>query len=280
MKTKKRVQNERYATALRSVICEMFLARGDGHIGGSFSIADVMAVLFNGRLRKEPEDWFVLSKGHAGPAYYAALYLEGKITDQDLLTLNANGTILPSHPDRNLTPGVQCSTGSLGQGISQAVGIAYANKLKHTGARIYCIVGDGELNEGETYEALEFASNKKLDNLVIFIDSNKKQVDGLVEEVSCAYRYDALFAGLQLPMNIVAGNDPQAIEQLLDHMEEHQTEECHVIVLDTVKGKGIAYFEQAPNCHHVTFSDAEKDLLAQYIKENEGAVRDVLEITG
>lgn len=279
MKNKQRRCNSEYALAIRTVICKMFLARGDGHIGGSFSIADVMAVLFNGHLREEPYDWFVLSKGHAGPAYYASLYLEHKIPEEALMTLNANGTILPSHPDRNLTPGVQCSTGSLGQGISQAVGLALANKLKKTGARVYCIVGDGELNEGETYEALEFASNKKLDNLIIFIDANKKQVDGLVKDVSCNYDYEKLFAGMDLPSQIILGNDVDAIEAAILSAEQSEDKRCHVIVLDTLKGKGIPYFEERENCHHVTFTEKEKMILSEYIKENEGAVRNVLEIT-
>lgn len=275
----RQVDNREYATAIRAVISEMFVARGDGHIGGSFSIADVMAVLFNKYLREDPKDWFVLSKGHAGPAYYACLYLQKKISKKDITTLNANGTILPSHPDRNLTPGVQCSTGSLGQGISQAVGIAYANKLKKTGAIVYCIVGDGELNEGETYEALEFASNKKLNNLIICIDSNKKQVDGLIKDVSCDYDYQKLFEGLDLTVHMILGNDVEEIDDTLSEVLAADDGNCHVLVLNTIKGKGISYFEDAENCHHVTFNETELKELTKYRMENEGAVKHVLGIT-
>lgn len=270
------INNREYAAAIRAVISKMFIARGDGHIGGAFSIADVMAVLFNSYLRDAPKDWFVLSKGHAGPAYYACLYLQHKIPEEAIATLNANGTILPSHPDRNLTPGVQCSTGSLGQGISQAVGIAYANKLKQTGANVYCIVGDGELNEGETYEALEFASNKRLSNLIILIDANKKQVDGLIKDVSCDYDYQKLFQGLALAVHKIPGNDVKVIDETLSSILADNDEKCHVIVLDTIKGKGISYFENAENCHHVTFNETESSELTKYVKENEGAVKHVL----
>ncbi len=273
------VDNSEYATAIRAVVSRMLVARGDGHIGGSFSIADVMAVLFNQYLREDPKDWFVLSKGHAGPAYYACLYLKHKISDEALTTLNANGTILPSHPDRNLTPGVQCSTGSLGQGISQAVGIAYANKLKKTGAYVYCIVGDGELNEGETYEALEFASNKKLNNLIVLIDANKKQVDGLIKDISCDYDYRKLCEGLDLTVHMIPGHDVEGIDHTLSKILADDDETCHVIVLDTIKGKGISYFEEATNCHHVTFNDAELKELRKYMEANEGAVKHVLGIT-
>lgn len=274
-----KASNLEYATAIRSVVAKMFIARGDGHIGGSYSIADVMAVIFNKYLREDPKDWFVLSKGHAGPSYYACLYLQNKIPEEALSTLNANGTILPSHPDRNLTPGVQCSTGSLGQGISQAVGIAYANKIKKTQAYVYCVVGDGELNEGETYEALEFASNKKLNNCIIFIDSNKKQVDGLIEEVSCAYNYEKLFEGLDLAVHTVAGNDVDEIDCVIKEIIDTPDEKCHVVVLDTVKGKGIAFFEEAENCHHVTFDEKGINELKKYVEENEGVVNHVLGIT-
>lgn len=275
----RKVTNHEYAAAIRAVICKMLVARGDGHIGGSFSIADVMAVLFNKYLRDDPKDWFVLSKGHAGPAYYACLFLKHKISKDAITTLNANGTILPSHPDRNLTPGVQCSTGSLGQGISQAVGIAYANKLKKTKAHVYCIVGDGELNEGETYEALEFASNKKLGNLIVFIDANKKQVDGLIKDVSCDYDYRKLFAGLALSVHMIPGNDVEEIDDTLSKILAANDENSHVIVLDTIKGKGIPYFEHTANCHHVTFNEAELKELTKYIEDNEGAVKNVLGIT-
>lgn len=274
-----RVDNRDYATAIRAVTSKMFIARGDGHIGGAFSIADVMAVLFNKYLREEPKDWFVLSKGHAGPAYYACLYLEHKIPEEAISTLNANGTILPSHPDRNLTPGVQCSTGSLGQGISQAVGIAYANKLKNTGAYVYCIVGDGELNEGETYEALEFASNKKLNNLIVFIDANKKQVDGLVKDVSCNYNYQKFFEGLDLAFHLISGNDVRKIDDTISKILTQNDDNCHIVVLDTMKGKGISYFENSINCHHVTFNETELNELKNYVKNNEGVVNNVLGTT-
>lgn len=274
----RKIANDVYAKAIRATVCKMFVARRDGHIGGSFSIADVLAVLFNSHIR-DGKDWFVLSKGHAGPAYYASLYLEHKIPEESICTLNENGTILPSHPDRNLTPGVQCSTGSLGQGISQAIGLAYANKIKNNDSHVYCIIGDGELNEGETYEALQFAANKKLGNLIIFVDANKQQVDGFVKDVSCDYKYESLFEGIGLKSQTIDGHDVDLIDRTINEIETNNDGECHVVVLDTIKGKGIKYFEGTFNNHHVNFNEEELNLLNTYYEENKGVIEDVMETT-
>lgn len=278
MRIDSNVDDKVYASAIRATVCNMFVHRGDGHIGGCFSMSDLLAILFNHYIR-DGKDWFVLSKGHAGPAYYAVLYLNHKFGEEHLPTLNSNGTILPSHPDRNLTPGVECSTGSLGQGISQAVGIAYANKIAGNDSWVYCVVGDGELNEGQTYEALEFASNKKLNNLIIFIDKNNKQVDGLVKDVSCDYDYIKLFEGLNLTSKIINGHNFAEIDQSIEDIEQNLDDKCHVLVLETIKGKGISYFENIDNCHHMNFTNEELLILKQYLDENMEAVKNVLENT-
>ncbi len=277
MRAESRISNEQYANALRAVLAQMLAERGDGHIGGSLSMSDVAAVLFNHYLHEDPKDWFVLSKGHAGPCYYSALILEHKLPFESIETLNANGTLLPSHPDRNLTPGVDCSTGSLGQGISQAAGLAYAAKMKNTGGWVYCIIGDGELNEGETYEALEFAANKHLNNLIVFVDNNKKQVDGLTKDVSCRYDFEKLFESLDMVPITVDGHDTNLIDRTIYAIENNPTDSCHVIILDTVKGKGIPYFEKQENCHHVTFSEEELQILRQFAERNSGDIHAVME---
>ena len=158
---------------------------GFGHYGGSLSIVEALAVLYGKVMKITPDnfhdekrDRLVSMKGHGGPALYAALALKGFIPFGMLFTLNQNGTKLPSHPDRNLTPGVEMTTGSLGQGISVAVGVALSHKLSDIPAYTYTIVGDGELNEGQCWEAIQFAAHHQLHRLVVLVDDNKKQLDG------------------------------------------------------------------------------------------------------
>ncbi|GJM76281.1 hypothetical protein HMSSN036_84970 [Paenibacillus macerans] len=163
---------------------------GFGHYGGSLSIVEVLAVLYGGVMKVDPQnpkweerDYFILSKGHGGPGLYAALAAKGYFPEEVLYTLNQNGTKLPSHPDKNLTPGVDMTTGSLGQGISAAVGVALSHKLSGKDNYTYCIVGDGELNEGQCWEAFQFAAHHKLNRLFVFVDDNKKQLDGLTKDI-------------------------------------------------------------------------------------------------
>ena len=258
---------EHFAQEIRCISCEMMLARGDGHIGGSLSIADVLAVVF-GKYRRRTEDvsdWFVLSKGHAGPAYYATLMLTGELPMDHIDTLNANGTLLPSHPDRCKTPGVEVTTGSLGQGVAQAVGIAYGLKAQGKPGFVYCIVGDGEFEEGETFEAIQFAAGKHLDNFILLIDRNEKQVDGLVSEVACPFNFAAILAGCGMGVCEIDGHDVSSIDEAIKR-SQGQKGISHAIVLDTIKGKGVPYFEAQPNPHHVTFSDADKRALRDYIE--------------
>lgn len=266
---------EKFAKEIRCLLSEMFLKRGDGHIGGSFSIVEVLAVLFGSYIEHndEEKDWFVLSKGHAGPAYYATLSLLGYIGEKDIFTLNENGTILPSHPDRNKTPGVDCTTGSLGQGISQAVGIAYGLKVQGKAGHVYCIVGDGECNEGEVWEAFQFASNKKLSNLTIFIDYNEKQVDGMVSDVSIQLDFQRLMDVLGYHCQSVDGHNIEAITKAVENTLQ-ENERAKAIVLHTKKGFGIPYFEQQANCHHVTFSEEQRAILVEAITNMKKELRE------
>ena len=178
------------AEGIRLVTLQMFAKVGSGHVGGSMSIIETLAVLYGSEMRVRPEepDWkdrdrLVLSKGHAGPALYAALALRGYFPKEMLDELNQNGGHLPSHCDRTKTPGIDMTTGSLGQGMSTAIGIALGCRMNKSDSTTYLIVGDGECNEGQIWEGAIFAPNYKLDNLIMFVDRNKQQLDGYTSEV-------------------------------------------------------------------------------------------------
>lgn len=251
---------EHFSAELRLEICKMLKARGFGHLGGSMSIVETLAVLYGREMRHNPEDpswegrdFFVLSKGHAGPAYYAALALSGYFDTEMLATLNANGTRLPSHPDRLKTPGIDATTGSLGQGISVAVGMAKALKMDGKPNRVYCLVGDGECNEGQVWEALQFAAHQGLDNFILFIDENKKQLDGMTERIMKPFDLREKTEAFGACSVRVDGSDVHAIYRgLQDCKERPGVPGC--IVLDTVKGQGLPYFEQLADNHHIRFS--------------------------
>ena len=182
---------EEQSRKIRALTLESIHSIGTGHVGGSLSIADVLTCLYYGGLmrvdpqqpRMEGRDRLVVSKGHAGPAVYATLASKGFFDPKELLTLNRFGTMLPSHCDMNKTPGVDMTAGSLGQGISCAVGIAIAEKIKKSNAKIYCILGDGESQEGQVWEAAMLAAYKNLNNLIVFTDYNKMQLDGILDDV-------------------------------------------------------------------------------------------------
>ena len=182
---------EKIAREIRILTVKCIASLGSGHIGGSMSIVDVLTALYYKEMNVDPKnplmegrDRLVVSKGHAGPAVYATLAHKGYFPESELYTLNKYGTNLPSHCDMNKTPGVDMTTGSLGQGISCAIGLALGSKIKNDNATIYAIIGDGESQEGQVWEAAFFASHKKLDNLIVFLDYNKMQLDGTLEEVN------------------------------------------------------------------------------------------------
>lgn len=252
------METTEFANQIRINTAEMLLERGFGHIGASMSIVETLAVLFNEKMDLT-KDYFVLSKGHGGPAYYAALALKGYFDMSELKTLNQNKTILPSHPDRLKVPGAQVTTGSLGQGISQAVGIAKGLKIKEEEGKVYCIIGDGELNEGQVYEALIFASKEKLDNLVIFLDFNKKQLDGTIKQISATIDYKLFFDSLGLSTIRVDGKNCNEIKEGID-------KNVSVIILDTIKGQGLPYFESMEYNHHVHFTPELKEILRNEIE--------------
>ncbi len=226
-----------------------------GHPGGSLSICDVLAYLYNCKMNIDPKnpkcetrDRFVLSKGHAAPALYSVLALKGFFPYEDLKTLRKSDSYLQGHPNMNKVPGVDMSTGSLGQGISAAVGMALGAKFDKSDYRVYTILGDGELEEGEVWEAAMFAGNKGLDNLVAFVDYNNLQIDGTIDEVNSAYPIADKFKAFNWNVIEIDGHDFDAIEAALNEAESAKgVPTC--IVMKTIKGKGVSYMENACGWH-------------------------------
>ena len=246
-----------FAEEIRLAALETFEALGFGHVGGAMSVVETLAVLYGGQLRHDPKnpawperDRFVMSKGHAGPALYATLALRGYFPMDVLKTLNKPGTSLPSHCDRLLTTGVDMTTGSLGQGASSAVGIAMGQKLKGWDARTFLVLGDGELNEGQVWEALMLAAFKKLDNLVIFCDKNGRQLDGATKDVLDMGDIAAKFAAFGLYTQTIDGHDVGAIAKAIENTKGQPVPS--MIVLNTVKGHTTFVADMESN-HHVAF---------------------------
>ena len=232
---------------------------GFGHIGGSMSIADVLAVLYGGEMNIRPQepdwperDYFVLGKGHCGPALYAALALKGYFPVDWLETINLPGTRLPSHCDRLKTPGIDMTTGSLGQGLSAAAGIALGLRMQGVDSRVFCVVGDGELEEGQVWEAATAAANLKLNRLIVFVDENKRQLDGYVRDV-CGGDPVEKFRAFGWSAVRVCGWDYAAMEREI-HTASERTLSPSAIVLETVKGIGCSFAEREEMNHYMVIS--------------------------
>lgn len=247
---------QKLALEIRIGIVEEIQARGFGHIGGSLSLADALAVLYGAVMRYDSQnpkwpdrDKLVCSKGHAGPGVYATLAVKGFFPYEDLKTLNQPGTYLPSHCDKNKTPGVDMTTGSLGQGTSAAVGIALGDRLKGRDSRTYLLVGDGESDEGQVWEAAMFTAAKKITNLIWLVDDNKKQLDGYTQDVLPIFDLEAKFAAFGFDARRVDGND---IAQVYDALTAPIGDKPLAIILDTVKGKGIREVEETMGNHSMT----------------------------
>ena len=245
-----------FALEIRIALLEELKARGFGHIGGSLSVCDLLAVLYGKVMNYRVDDpqWpdrdkLVCSKGHAGPAVYATLALKGFFPVEELKTLNRPGTNLPSHCDRNKTPGVDCTCGSLGQGTSQAVGIALGDRLKGRPSRTYLVVGDGEIDEGQCWEAAMFTAGKKLTNLVWIVDENKKQLDGPTEEIMPQFDLRAKLEAFGFEALRVKGND---VEALYEALTKQPGEKPIAIVMDNIKGSGVKAVEETASNHSMT----------------------------
>ena len=252
---------EAFALRIRMAALEAIHSIGSGHVGGVMSISDTMAVLYGREMRYKPEDpkwadrdYLVVSKGHAGPAVYATLALKGFFPYEELKTLNRGGTRLPSHCDRNKTPGIDVTTGSLGQGTSQAAGLALGNKLKGRSNRVFLIVGDGEMDEGQCWESFLFASAKKLGNLVVLIDWNKRQLDGYLDEVLPTGDFVAKMEAFGFDTVKVDGGN---VNEIADALERTRAggDKPYAIVLDTVKGHGVDEVENTAMNHSMPVND-------------------------
>lgn len=243
------------ACQMRLDIIEMLAAAGSGHPGGSLSAADIVAVLyFGGVLRYDPHhlddphrDRFVLSKGHAAPVQYAALVEAGVIDRSELSGLRHLGRMLQGHPHYGDTPGIEVSTGSLGQGVSVCCGIAQGLKLKQSSAHVYTLLGDGELQEGLVWEAAMYAAHHKLDNLTMIIDNNGLQIDGSIDTVLSPGDIVAKFNAFGCDTVEVDGHDVSALHAILS--EHPATSKPRVIVAHTVKGKGVSFMENLAGWH-------------------------------
>lgn len=243
------------AILIRQDICQMTNTAGSGHPGGSLSIADIMAVLYfgdilhyNARNPQDPErDFFILSKGHAAPALYAVLAEAGFIARKTLSTLRKLGSSLQGHPDKRSVPGVEMSTGSLGQGLSVSVGLALSLKMDKKANRVFCLMGDGELQEGQVWEAAMSAAHYGVDNLVAIVDRNSLQIDGPTEQVMALGNINAKFAAFGWDVICVDGHDyPQLVEAFTFRPVSGKP---LLVLANTTKGKGVSFMENNLKFH-------------------------------
>lgn len=271
------MKNKEFADLIRYYTLKELGNIGYGHYGGALSIVECLAVLYNSTMTVNPEnamdknrDYLILSKGHAGPSYYAALALKGFISKEQLYTLNANGTNLPSHPDRQKVNGVDMTTGSLGQGLSVAAGLGYHLKNMGEKNKVYCILGDGELNEGQVWEALMFINHHKLNNITIFVDNNKKQLDGYTDDICDMGSLEDKFRSFGYDTFTVNGKNCDDIENAVLHYSDR----CKVIILDTIKGSGVPYIEDLKDNHHLRLSEKDKIELDAYLLKLEASLKE------
>lgn len=267
------------ANAMRKDIIEMIHEAGSGHPGGSLSCTDILAALYFGDIMtydpahpaSDARDRFILAKGHAAPALYAALAEAGFFPKDELKTLRKLGSRLQGHPDSKLLPGVEVSTGSLGQGLSVAAGLAAGLRLKGGDQKVYTVLGDGECEEGQVWEAANFAAAEALGNLVAIVDSNGLQIDGQLCDVSSAGELDEKFAAFGWEVHHVDGHDIDALIALFASLPCNSTGKPQAIIAKTVKGKGVSFMENQVGWHGKA-PDAEqtKQALAELESEVDG----------
>ena len=262
------------ANEVRKNIIEGVHSAKSGHPGGSLSAADMMTFLYFEEMNVDPKnpkaadrDRFVLSKGHAAPGLYATLVEKGFIPKEDMVTLRKPSSYLQGHPDMKHTPGVDMSAGSLGQGISTAIGMALAGKLDNADYRVYTMIGDGESEEGQVWEACMFAGARKLDNLVVILDNNNLQIDGSIEEVCSPYPFDKKFEAFNFHVIKIDGHNFDEIRSALKEARETKGMPT-AIIMNTVKGKGVSYMEDKVNWHGAAPND---ELFAVAMEELEKA---------
>lgn len=268
----KKIANKVRKDALTAVYCAK-----SGHPGGSLSAADIYTYLYFEEMNIDPEnpkkedrDRFVLSKGHTAPGYYAALANRGFFPVEDLKTLRHVGSYLQGHPDMKHIPGVDMSSGSLGQGISAAVGMAISAKLSNESYRVYTLLGDGEIQEGQVWEAAMLARHRKLDNLVVIVDNNGLQIDGKIEDVNSPYPIDKKFEAFNFHVININGHDFDDLKKAFDEAKNTKGQPT-AIIAKTVKGKGVSFMEDKASWHGAA-PNAEQYEIGMADLEKEGAL--------
>lgn len=261
------------ANEVRKGVIKSTHAAKSGHPGGSLSVADIMTYLYFEEMNVDPmnpqcadRDRFVLSKGHVAPALYATLAEKGFFPKEDLLTLRHVGSYLQGHPDMKSVPGVDMSSGSLGQGVSCAAGMAVAAKLDNKDYRVYAITGDGEIEEGQIWEAAMFAGFRKLDNLVVVVDNNNLQIDGSIDTVCSPYPIDKKFEAFNFHTIVIDGHNFDEIRAAFKEARETKGMPT-AIIAKTVKGKGVSFMENKASWHGVAPS---REQCGQALSELEG----------
>ena len=265
------------AIELRKTALTMIYEAGSGHPGGSLSSADIVAALYFKEMNIDPKnpnwddrDRFILSKGHVCPIQYAALALQGFFPYETIHTLRKYGSILQGHPNMNKCPGIDISTGSLGQGLSVGVGMAIAGKRDKKDYRVFVIVGDGESQEGQIWEAVETAVKYQLDNLVVFVDDNGLQCDGACKDIMPNQDIEKKFNAFGFETKRINGHSMEEIVETLDYIREAKNDKPKCIVMNTVKGKGVSFMENVASWHGVAPNDEE---YKQAMEELEGGLK-------
>ena len=258
-----KLELQKMAVEVRKGILTGVHSAKSGHPGGSLSAADLFTYLYFEEMNIDPKnpkmenrDRFVLSKGHVAPGLYSTLANRGFFPKDELESLRHTGSILQGHPDMKHIPGVDMSSGSLGQGLSAAVGMALAGKLDHKDYRVYALCGDGELEEGQIWEAAMFAGHRKLDNLVVIVDNNNLQIDGALEDVCSPYPIDKKFEAFNFHVININGNDLEEIADALKQARQGKGRPT-AIVAKTIKGKGVSFMENQAGWHGKAPNDEE-----------------------
>ena len=273
-----KLELQKFANQLRKHIVTSLHAAKCGHPGGSLSAADIVTYLYNEEMnidpknpKKEDRDRFVLSKGHVAPALYGALAMKGYFPEEELLKLRKTGEMLQGHPDMKGTPGVDMSAGYLGQGISVAVGMALSAKMSDETYRVYTLLGDGEIEEGQVWEAAMFAGHRKLDNLVVIVDNNDLQIDGNVGEVCSPYPIAEKFEAFNFHVITIDGHDFDAIDKAFK--EAKQTKGMPTaIIAKTVKGKGVSFMENQVSWHGAAPNDEQYAVAMEDLEKEAAAL--------
>ena len=274
-----KLELQKMANEVRKGIVTGVHAAKAGHPGGSLSAADLFTYLYFEEMNVDPKnpqdpdrDRFVLSKGHTAPGLYATLAHKGYFPVEDLVTLRHIGSHLQGHPCMQHTPGLDMSSGSLGQGISAAVGMALSAKLRNKSYRVYTLLGDGEIQEGQVWEAAMFAGARKLDNLVVIVDNNGLQIDGKIEDVCSPYPIDKKFEAFNFHViNVADGNDFDQLDAAFKEAREVKGMPV-AIVMKTVKGKGVSFMENQASWHGTAPNDEQDAVAMEDLKKVEEAL--------